>query len=92
MRRFQEWAVGRQGMNIIAEVRNYRELKAVFLACVEKQQISRLASDHAGGLSSGYSAKLLCPPGARNSRNFGVTSLGAMLALLRLKILIVEDA
>jgi uncharacterized metal-binding protein len=78
-------------MNIVAEVRNYRELKAVFLACSEKQHVTRLAADAGAGLSPGYSAKLLCAPGAKNSRNFGMTSLGAMLSLLGLKILVVED-
>jgi hypothetical protein len=75
-------------MTPIATVRDYNELHAALRARADALSVSRGATDDVSGLPSGYSGKLLGP---KPLKLFGVKSLGAILTVLGLKMVLVDD-
>ena len=75
-------------MTPIATVRDYNELHAALHARADALSVSRGAIDDVSGLPSGYSGKLLDP---KPLKLFGVKSLGAILTVLGLKMVLVDD-
>lgn len=73
----------------LATVRNYKQLMAVFRSRVDELEITRETMDGEGKMPSGYSAKLLNPDA---SKSIGRNSLGALLGVLRLALVVVDDA
>ena len=56
---------------------------------VDELNVSRTELDFLAGVSSGHSAKLLCP---KQVKRFGSVTLGPMLGAVGCKLLLVEDA
>src|SRR3977135_1000114 len=77
-----------KGRRMIAEARDYRELWAAFRARADQLAMTREDIDADTGLPSGYASTLLAPA---QVKKMGLSSLGALLAVLKLKIIIVED-
>lgn len=73
----------------IATVRSYRQLMSVFRARSDELEITRQTVDAAAGLPPGYSGKLLAPIPIKN---VGINSLGALLGVLGLALIVVEDS
>ena len=75
-----------QSCRILATVKTYGQLVAVMRARNDELEITREVMDERAHLPSGYSAKLLA-----QIKNFGPSSLGAMLGVLGLALIVVED-
>lgn len=72
----------------LIEIRTYGALIAAFRARADEMEITRETVDAATGLPSGYTGKLL---GAAQMKNLGPLSLGAILSVLRLKLIVAPD-
>lgn len=73
---------------MIIEARTYQELWAALIARAEQLAMTREAMDADAGLPSGYSGTLFAPA---QVKKMGLSSLSALLGVLKLKIIIVED-
>ena len=71
----------------IARVANFDDLHRVLRARCAELELTRIATDEQAKLSPGYAAKLLAPVPIKR---FGLSSLGAMLSLLKLELIVVE--
>ncbi len=77
-----------QQNNALIEVRTYNALIAAFQARADEMEITRDTIDAVAHLPPGYTAKLL---GAKQVKYLGGNSLGALLSILRLKLIVVAD-
>jgi hypothetical protein len=75
-------------MRRIAVVSDYRELVAALRARAEALDVSNLVLDDITGLASGHTGKLLS---LYPKRTLGRVSLGALLAALGVKLVVIED-
>lgn len=73
---------------MIAEARTYQQLWAVLRTRAEELGITRENLDAEGGLPAGYSGTLLAPA---QVKKMGLSSLGPLLGILRLKLIVAED-
>jgi hypothetical protein len=72
----------------LATVRTYAQLIAVLRARSDELEITREITDDAAHLPSGYAGKLLSRTPVKN---LGPSSLGALLGVLGLAIVVIED-
>jgi hypothetical protein len=73
---------------IIGEFSSYAGLHAILRARALEMGISRETLDTISGMPAGYSAKLLAP---RPMRTLGAMSMPALLPVLGLKLVVMED-
>lgn len=73
----------------LAEIRNYDDLHNALRERADAINIPRTAIDELTGLADGYAGKVL---GQGKTKKLGPLSFGAMLAVLGLKLLLVEDS
>lgn len=73
---------------VIGVAYTYQDFMKILSTRSEQLEISRLTIDVAGGLQSGYAAKLLAPI---SIRNIGPLSFGGLLKALGLAIVVIED-
>jgi hypothetical protein len=72
-------------------VPDYRTLLETCRERAEELEISRSEIDRLGGLPAGYAGKLLGREGVKRKKRMWPGSLEAMLGVLGLKILVIED-
>jgi hypothetical protein len=72
-------------------ITDYRSLVEVCRARADELAISRLEIDRLGGLPAGYAAKLIGKDGTPLPKRMWPGSLEAMLGVLGLRILLIED-
>lgn len=73
---------------MIAEARDYHQLWAVLRTRADALGISRENIDAEAGLPAGYAGTLLAPA---QVKKMGLSSLGPLLGILRLKLIVAED-
>jgi hypothetical protein len=77
--------------NLGRKIGDYRSLVEACRARADELAISRVEIDRLGGLPAGYRAKILGKDGVRRQKRMWPGSLEAMLGVLGLKIILIED-
>jgi hypothetical protein len=75
-------------LNQIGTAADYDELQAIMRARAETLNISRQWIDHISGLPAGFAGKILS---LAPVKRLGPDTIGPMLAVLALKLIVVED-
>src|SRR5579863_4379400 len=89
--RFEPDGTAVTGERQLGEVMDYQSLLEVMRARADQLQLSRGSDDNAAlaGLGDRYLSRLLAP---NPTRKLGMKTMGAVLGLLQMKLIAVEDA